>query len=37
MFDSKLLSIINDESEIESISLKNIDGVIFSTILSDIL
>lgn len=33
MFDSKVLSIIDNENEIEDIALKQIDGVIYKKIL----
>jgi hypothetical protein len=33
MFDSRILAIINNQSEIEEIALQNIDGVIYDTLL----
>lgn len=35
MFDSRILAIIEDESEIEEIALKNIDGVIYKSVLDN--
>lgn len=35
MFDSKILAIIDDESQIEKIALDEIDGAIYKNILND--
>lgn len=34
MFDSRVLAIITNEDEIEDIALKNIDGIIYKSVLA---